>query len=226
MWNQGTFACTSEVIKSYLLGDKIAITKLLGCPNYQQQINKIAHQLTKGTSISWEDAVQTAHEKVFIGLIQKKFQPEKGEFYFWAITVAKFAVIDLIRHEKPKNGLSLEETVPGKDYILSDIIADDFNLLDAVEKADLILKVQEIVQKISQHYPKRKYLILWQGKLEEKTQTQLAKELGITQSGVSKRWKELTSRIAEALGLLLSSAKELETTHQQKKEKKQFCSQL
>lgn len=191
----------SQLIKSYLDGDQTACIYLLGCRYYQQQIKQIAYKHTKGTSIAWEDAAQAAHEKVFIALKKKKFQPEKGEFYPWAITVAKFAIIDLIRHENRRNHESLDQNFCGKDYILLDTIADNFDLLDALEQAELILKVRQVVKAIAQRYPQRKYLKLWQGKIQGKTQTQLAEDLDITQSAVSKRWKELTTRIAEVLSL-------------------------
>lgn len=171
--------------------------------HHQIRIEKIARKYTKGTSISWEDAAQTAHIKVLEAVRAGKFRCGGiVEFYRWATTVARFEMIDLIRKEKQRHCISLDQPIAGTNLPLSETIADDFNLLDTVECADLIVKALDMVQILEHHYPDRHYLKLWQGQVQGKRQTELAVELGLTQSAVSKRWKELVHRIAEALGLL------------------------
>ncbi|MDD1428407.1 sigma-70 family RNA polymerase sigma factor [Dolichospermum sp. ST_sed9] len=143
--------------------------------NYRQRLKKIAHKYTRGTAISWEDAVQNAHLKIFQGLQSGKFR-EGGleEFYRWAATVARCAIIDFVRQENLRKCQSLDCNIPGTDIALLDTITDEFNILEATERADLILKAIEKIYQLDQQYPRQNYLKLWQGKIDGKTQTQLA----------------------------------------------------
>ncbi|NEP12528.1 MAG: sigma-70 family RNA polymerase sigma factor [Symploca sp. SIO2C1] len=192
----------AKLIQRYINGDSRACEQLLSYREYRQRVIRIAHKQTRGHTISWEDAAQTAHEKVFQALKKRDFCPERGDFLPWAGTVAKFAIIDLMRKEKQKYCRSLDEHIPGTDILLSDTVADDFNLSDVVERTHLVFQVKKAIAALDQQYPKRGYLLMWQGKVQGKTYTQVAAELGITQSAVSKRWKELTARIADKFGLL------------------------
>jgi RNA polymerase sigma factor (sigma-70 family) len=170
---------------------------------YCQKLEKIARKYTKNTSLSWEDAVQVSHLKIFQAVQAGKFK-EGGveQFYHWATTVAKCEMIDFVRKEKLRNCQSLDCNIPQTDIPLLDTIPDEYNALDALERADLIIQAIEAIHQLDQSYPHQQYLQLWQSKIDEKTQTQLAAELGISQSEVCKRWQELVERIAEALGLL------------------------
>lgn len=89
-----------KLIWRYLNGDSQTCEQLMSCSEYQQRVERIARKHTRGHSLSWEDAAQTAHEKVFQALKEKRFHPEKGNFYHWAATVAKFAIIDWVRKEQ------------------------------------------------------------------------------------------------------------------------------
>jgi RNA polymerase sporulation-specific sigma factor len=184
-----------------------------------QTIERIARKQTRGTRVSWEDAQQVAYEKVLQATQAGKFR--KGgveEFYHWAATVARFAIIDLVRHEQQFHCQSLDQNIPGTDVPLSETIADEFNLSDAFERADLVLKAIEAIALLNRLHPDRAYLQLWQGRVEGKSQAQLAAELGVTQGAISKRWKELCHNIAQILGLLQVDAvkQELGQIHQQK----------
>ncbi|AFZ26598.1 RNA polymerase sigma factor, sigma-70 family [Cylindrospermum stagnale PCC 7417] len=170
---------------------------------YCHKLEQIARKYTRGTSLSWEDAVQAVHLKLFQTIQAGKFQLRDVEqFYHWAFTVAKCEVIDFVRKEKLRNCQSLDCAIPETDIVLLDTIPDEYNALDAAERADLIIKAVEAIHQLDQKYPHQKYLKLWQGKIEGKTQTHIAAELGVSQSKVCKRWQELVERIAEALGLL------------------------
>ncbi|MGD1701808.1 sigma-70 family RNA polymerase sigma factor [Dapis sp. BLCC M229] len=182
--------------------EKFPIQKMMSSSKYQQIIEKIARKETREYSLSWEDAAQTAHEKVFQVLQAKKFDPKKGNFYHWAATVARFAIIDLRRKERQRNFRSLDQNIPGTDIPLLETVADEFNLLDAVEYTDLVFQVKEAIALLDERHPHREYGKLWQGKVEGKTEVQIAADFGITQSAINKRWKELRGRIAEELGLL------------------------
>jgi len=196
-----------KLIQRYLNGDSRACEQLLSHSEYRRRVMRIAYKQTRGhNNISWEDAAQTADEKVFQALKRRDFLPERGYFLPWAATVAKFAIIDLVRKEKQRHLRSLDEYIPGTDILLSETIADDFNLSDAVERADLVCQVKKAIATLNQKHPNRGYLLLWQGKVQGKTQTQIAADLGITQGAVSRRWRELIARIAEKFGLLRSTA--------------------
>lgn len=171
--------------------------------DYRKRLEKIARKYTRGTGLSWEDAVQIAHLKVFLAVQAGKFrQGSVEQFYFWAVAVARCVIIDSVRKEKLRNYQSLDDHIPGTDMSLLETIPDEFSTLDAIERTDLILKALESIYQLDKCYPNRNYLKLWQGKVDGKTQTQIAAELRISQGEVSKRWQELLGRIAELLGLL------------------------
>lgn len=177
--------------------------QLLIDPEHRQRIERIARKQTRGTAIAWKDAAQAAQMKVLQAVRDGKFRRGgAAEFYRWAATVARFEVIDIVRREKYRHCTSLDAAIPGTDLLLADTIADEFNALDSLEQTDLVLRAIEAIRELDQRYPKRGYLNLWQGQVQGKTQTQLAKELGITQGEISKRWKELVGNVAEMLGVL------------------------
>ncbi|MEO1430687.1 MAG: sigma-70 family RNA polymerase sigma factor [Cyanobacteria bacterium J06632_19] len=170
---------------------------------YRQIVEKIARKHTRNSSMSWEDAAQTAHVKVLRMVKAGKFQSQKTtNFYCWAATVARNSVIDFVRKESLRNCPSLDKTIAGTDVSLLDTVADKFDLLDAVERADVVVVAKEAINKLAKLYPERGYLKLWQGLVEGKKQTELALDLQITQSEVSRRRKELLGRVAQELGLL------------------------
>jgi len=174
--------------------------QLLIAPEHCQQIERIARKQTRGTAIAWEDAAQAAQMKVLQAVRDGKFrQGGVAEFYRWAATVARFEVIDIVRREKYRHCMSLDASIPGTDLPLADTIADEFNALDSLEQSDLVLKAMDAIREFDQRYPKRGYLQLWQGQVQGKTQTQLAKELGVTQGEISKRWKDLVGKVSEML---------------------------
>ena len=182
-----------------------------------QTIERIARKQTRGTRVSWEDGKQVAYEKVLQATQAGKFRNGGvEEFYHWAATVARFAIIDLVRHEQQFHCQSLDQNIPGTDVPLSEAIADEFNLLEAYERADLVLKAIEAIALLNRRYPDRAYLKLWQGRVEGKSQAQLAAELGVTQGAISKRWKELCHNIAQILGLLQTDAVKQELGQMQK----------
>ncbi len=171
--------------------------------DYRKRLEKIARKYTRGTRLSWEDAVQTAYLKVLLVVQARKFWTgSTQQFYRWAITVARYVIIDFVRKETLRNCQSLDSHIPGTELSLLDTIPDEFNTLDAAERADLILRAIEAIHQLDKYYPQRKYLPLWQRKVDGKTQNQIADELNISQGEISKRWQELIERIAELLGLL------------------------
>lgn len=177
--------------------------QLLIDSKYRQIVEKIARKHTYNSSMSWEDAAQTAHIKIFQAVKSGKFRThQKHNFYCWAATVARNAVIDFVRKEGVRSCQSLDKTIAGTDLSLLDTVASEFDLLDAVERADVIIVAKEAMRKLAQLYPERGYLKLWQGIVEGKKQTQLASELKITQGEVSRRRKELLERVNQELGLV------------------------
>jgi len=177
--------------------------QFLNHPDYRRMIEKIARKNTRGTVIDWEDAAQTAHIKLFQAVTAGKFNGEINQFYRWSKKVARLAIIDLMRHEKQRHCTSLDKTIPGTNLSLLETIQDEFNLLDNVERTDLINRAVAAISSLDQRYPNRGYQKLWQGKVQGKTQVELIIDLGLkSQGAVSKRWRELLERLAEELGLL------------------------
>lgn len=197
--------------------------QLLIVSEHRQRVEKIARKHTRGTSISWEDAAQTAHKKVFEAVKARKFrQGGVKEFYHWAAIVARNEIEDLVRKEKRRKMLSLDETIPGTNVPLLETVADEFNSLDALERADFTLKAIDAIATIDQRYSHRGYLKLWQGLVQGKNQVQLAVELNVSQGEISKRWKELVGRIAQELGLLQADVKREQHKTCKHKRKRQY----
>jgi RNA polymerase sporulation-specific sigma factor len=196
-----------ELVKRYLQGDGQAGELLLTKPAHRQKLEILARKHTTGTSVPWEEAAQQAHLKVLQAARSGSFRLGGArEFYSWAARVAENAIIDSVRREKRKLGgrrlVSLDRHLPETDMTLGETIADDFDLWDAVERGDLILKAREAIETIDRRYPKKGYLALWRGLVQEKDVSQIAAALGVKQPEISKRWRELSSRIAGELGLL------------------------
>lgn len=170
---------------------------------HQELIAKIARKYTKGTSISWEDAAQTAICKVYEALKAGKFhQGGSEEFQRWATVVARYEILNFVKKESLRNHQSLDAILPGTDLSLVETISDEFNLLEAVTRADLVAQAKQAIINLDSRYPKRGYLKLWQLIVAGKNQTQQASALGISQPEVSKRFQELVERVAIELGLL------------------------
>ncbi|MBW4612235.1 MAG: sigma-70 family RNA polymerase sigma factor [Desmonostoc vinosum HA7617-LM4] len=170
---------------------------------YRQKLEKIARKYTRGTGLSWEDAVQAAHLKVLQVIQDAKFrQGGIEQFFAWVVVVTKYEILDFVRKESLRNCQSLDCSIPGTDITLLDTIPDEFNTLEATERADLVVKAIEAIYQLHQSHPQQQYLQLWLEKVDGKTQTQIAAKLGVSQSEISKRWQELVGRIAQMLGLL------------------------
>ena len=186
---------------------ELPLEQLLTNPIHHQRIERIARATTKGRNLAWEDAAQTAHFKVLQSAQNGKFYYGGiKEFYHWAARVAHSAIIDLVRQEYRRTHISLNQPVSGTDLTLLDTVPAPQHSWDVVEKADLIAKVREAIAELDQQYPQRHYRQLWNSRVQGVTQVQIAKQLNISQGAVSKRWQELTLRVAQYLGLDESDA--------------------
>jgi RNA polymerase sigma factor (sigma-70 family) len=190
------------------------VTRLTIDAEYEKVIAKIARKYTIGTSLSWEDAAQTAMMKVYEAVNAGKFHDGgKEEFQRWATVVARYEILNSVKKERLRNHQSLDAIIAGTDLPLVETIADEFNLLDAVTRADLIIKARQAIIDLDLRYGDRGYLKLWQLMVAGKNQTQQASALGISQGEVSRRWKELVGRVAIELGLLQPEAVKQEQQH-------------
>ncbi|MBW4672095.1 MAG: sigma-70 family RNA polymerase sigma factor [Cyanomargarita calcarea GSE-NOS-MK-12-04C] len=169
---------------------------------YRQIVEKIARSHTINTTISWEDAIQTAYTKVWQAIQTGRYTEDQvKEFYHWAAKVAKNAIIDLVRKEKHQKWQSLDQNIPGTNVSLVDTVADKFDLPEAIEYKDLLLKTIQVIEQLDLLYPERGYLQLWEGLKQGKNQSQLAGELNLNQGTISKRRKELSLKVGQMLGL-------------------------
>lgn len=207
-----------------LPADDRLLKQFLTSPEQHRRIEQIARRQTIGTQIDWQDAMQAAHLKLLQVVKAGKFRSGDAEgFYHWAVTVARFEIIDLVRHHKRHRCISLDQTLPGTEIALLETIADDFDALAIVERTDLLLRAIQAIVELDQRYPDRGYLKLWHGRVAGKTQTQLAAELNVTHQGtVSKRWKELVQNVAQILDPLGPDAviKELKTIREAPKQRR------
>ena len=193
----------SELISQYLQGDRLAGDKLFDYPEYQRKFKAIVAKYTSSNNLNREDVAQTARLKVIQALKAGKYNPDLGDFYHWALTVTRFAIIDLIRksHRQTKV-ISLDQNILGTDILLGETVADDFDLLDTLEKVELVTKVRNIIDALDKRFPQKNYQQLFLAKIAGKTQKEIAYDLKITQSAVSKRWQELILRITAEMEII------------------------
>jgi RNA polymerase sigma factor (sigma-70 family) len=179
-------------------------------PNYEhrltdrahvQRIAQIARKQTRGSSLDWEDAFQTAQLKLIAAVRAGKFT-HGAEHHFdrWAATVARFEIIDLVRKSKRNEWESTDRPL-ADNLTLLDTIADPTNPNTALEQADLVFRIRAAIVHLDALYPDRSYYRLWFGKVNDKKQAEIAAELNLTQSAISKRWQELIARLSIELGL-------------------------
>ncbi len=174
------------------------------------RLSRIARKQTRGTNVDWQDAVQTAQLKLLRAMKAGKFiHGTEQDFDRWAATVAKCEIISLVRKSQRHDWDSTDRQC-GEDLTLLvlDTITDPTTLdpLTTLERGDLLACVRQSIVYLDRMYPDRFYYRLWLFKVNDKTQTQIAKELGLTQSAVSKRWKELLAKLLIALDLDSSSS--------------------
>lgn len=181
---------------------ELSLEQLLTDSTYHRRIEYIARSLTRGRELTWEDAAQSAHFKVLQAAQSGKFYyGGTKEFYSWAAKVAHRTIIDLLRHEYRRPHISLNQPIKGTDLTLIDTVADPYENWAELEQVDLIFKVREAIAELDQCHPQRHYRMLWIYRVQGLTQTQMAQHLNMAQGTVSKRWQELTIKVAEYLGL-------------------------
>lgn len=201
-----------ELVERYRSGDAQAGEHLLRDRKLRQKVEILARQKTRDTPGLWQDAAQVAYIKIIVGVRRPKFSwLGVAEFYKWAKQAASSAINDLIRKEKRLRGGSFQEPsldaplsgedTEGETLTLGDTTADE-KFSEAVKLAERVEEVRTAVEQIDRRYPKKGYLALWTGLLQEKDVSQIAAALGVKQPEISKRWRELSSRIAGELGLL------------------------
>jgi len=164
-------------------------------------LTSIARKQTRNTSLSWEDAAQFASEKLWQATQQGRFRGDIEHYCRWASTVACCAIIDYVRRENRQQCESLNQLIPGTEIALLDTLVDKFDALDAIAQTDLLLDVVAVITALDRRYPQRHYQKIWQGLVQSKKQVQIAEELSINQTEVSKRWREIRQFVAQSYDL-------------------------
>jgi RNA polymerase sigma factor (sigma-70 family) len=186
--------------------DSFGLEYRLSDPEHLRRITQIAHKQTRCTNVEWQDALQTAQLKLVKGLRAGKFTGTEAEFDRWALTVAKFAIIDLVRSSMRHHTRSIDQLSEDNLAIIDTLTNVDDGLAN-IESADLVWQVRERVLSLDRLYPTRSYYRLWLGKVNDQTQAEIAQELGLTQSTISKRWQDLIAQLALELGMDFSLEK-------------------
>jgi RNA polymerase sigma factor (sigma-70 family) len=182
--------------------DRERLCELLIDREHRQQLEQIARKNTRGSGVDWEDARNAAQYKILKAVQSGKFRyGDADAFYRWASSVARFEIIDLVRKDKREHCTSLDQPIGSEgETSWLELVADDFNALDSLVRSDLVERAIAAIVALDQAHPEKCFLQLWQAKLTNKRQADLAAELEITQSAVSKRWKELTQQLIIHLG--------------------------
>ncbi|SKB11156.1 putative RNA polymerase sigma factor, sigma-70 family [Planktothrix sp. PCC 11201] len=189
------------LLKRYLQGDRNACRELLKDPKYYQLCQIIAKHRFSGQSHNWEDAAQTAFEKVLIQALRGNFtQGDLEQFNHWCSRVASNCIIDLLRKIKTER-----EFLKNQSREITNHLPD---IREDLETTDTNAQIQTAIISVDQENPKKQYLQIWQGLKFEKKQKQIAQDLGLKQSEVSKRYRELALLVGKKLDLL--NVKQLE----------------
>jgi RNA polymerase sigma factor (sigma-70 family) len=171
-------------------------------PDHVQRITQIARKQTRGSNVDWQDAFQAAQLKLVITIRAGKFSyGDEQDFDRWATTVARFEIIDLVRKGQRQAWDSIDQLSQNELSLLDTIRDNSRSALTLLEAADLISRVRAAIVNLDRLYPSRCYYRLWLGKVNEKKQTEIAQEMGLSQGTISKRWQELLIRLAGELDL-------------------------
>jgi RNA polymerase sigma factor (sigma-70 family) len=184
-------ACILPLPSSPIDGERLLLDRA-----HRQQLEQIARKQTRGSTLTWEDALQSAQIKVLQAFRAGKFRDgDAAAFYRWASCVARCEIIDLVRKANRESCTSLDQTIGDSDSSWIELVADEFNALENLVCLDWVERGIAAITAIDQAHPEKYFFKLWQAKLTGKRQTELAAELGMTQSAISKRWKELTQQL-------------------------------
>ncbi len=177
--------------------DRQRLCELLADREHHRRLEQIARKQTRGSGVDWEDARNAAQYKILKAVQSGKFRyGDAAAFERWASSVARFEIIDLVRKDKREHCASLDQTIGSEgETSWLELVADDFNALDSVIRSDLVERAIAAIVALDQAHPEKCFLQLWQAKLMDKRQADLAAELGLTQSAISKRWQELTQQL-------------------------------
>jgi RNA polymerase sigma factor (sigma-70 family) len=188
----------------------------LTAPQHLHGIAQIARKQTQGTRVDWQDASQAAQLKLITAVRAGKFSGGGiADFHRWAMTVAKYEIIDLVRKSRYRDGESIDRLLYGEGQTILDTLADPIDTMTILERRDLLESIDRAVCHLDRLFPERQYARLWACKLNERTQTAIAKELGITQGAVSKRWQELLAKLLIELGIESHRSFDLAPSQQQ-----------
>ena len=118
------------------------------------------------------------------------------QFYRWAMKTAQNQIIDCIRaiQREQTNQRSLLT-------MLSESLHEDSDRRDSAADTD-IDDIAELIALLDQKYPHKQYRQLWRGLVEKKTQKQIAIDLRVAQSEITKRKQELKFYVMEWLNLI------------------------
>jgi RNA polymerase sigma factor (sigma-70 family) len=163
---------------------------------------QIARKQTRNTPHSWEDACQAAYAKLWQATLLGKFrQGDLEDYCHWATRVCYFAIKDHIQHSHQRQHESLNQPFPGTDLTLEDTLIDDFDALDALERADLLQALLSIIADLDRDHPKPIHQAIWQALLLDKKQKDIAQELGMSASDICRYWGKIRKRVAETYQL-------------------------
>jgi hypothetical protein len=159
---------------------------------------KIARKQTRDTHISWEDALQTAYAKLWQATTQNRFRDGTPDDYCrWAARVCAFAIMDHLQHSQQRSHYSLDQPIPGTDIPLVETLADEFDSLDAIDRADLLSAILDTLTQLDRTKPQPIYLPIWQSLLMGKTQKQIAQEINRSPTYICHRWQEIQDAVAK-----------------------------
>jgi RNA polymerase sigma factor (sigma-70 family) len=174
--------------------------RLLVKTEHLNRLQKIARKTTKGSLVSWEDAAQIANLKLLQAVRAGKFgQGSDENFYRWAAHVSKNEIIDFVRKESRLTHVSLHQTIAGTDLLLLEILPGESDPLNRLETSDLVTQVFDMLLQIDAQYPHKKYRQIYLRHASKQTQTEIAQAMGISQSAVSKRIREVSLLINASL---------------------------
>jgi RNA polymerase sigma factor (sigma-70 family) len=161
-------------------------------------VAQIARKQTRNTPILWEDAAQAAYAKLWQATRDGKFRHGNLEDYcHWAARVCCFAILDFLQHSHNRQHLSLDQWLPGTEVPLVDTLVDEFNAMDALERAERLLNILNIITDLDRQHSTTIYTTIWNSLLLGKKQKEIAQDLKMGTSDISRYVKKIRERVAQ-----------------------------
>lgn len=157
---------------------------------YEKLVYSFAYRMTGGTSLS-EDIVQEVFMKLWYG--KSEYDPGKGKFASWLLTVTRYTAIDYLRKAKKEDTLEMEE----RDSLQADEKLIEDEILWQEEKA----LIHRMINKLSEEQQKIIHLFYFKGLSQQQISDSCNIPLGTVKGRIRLALNHLKNQLEGERGL-------------------------